>query len=120
MPTLYRTYQRRQHGGGPLRDVNTAITYGVASHNNIPVSVYNCGPCIASCMDVSIRLQRVVTSAVYETVGTRLNKELCDSRVGPGRVDETFTNVRKSGAAMRVLWELDGITDASPPFYHDN
>ncbi|CAM4111754.1 hypothetical protein [Lederbergia lenta] len=119
MPTLYQTFQRRQHGGGAMKPVSTAITYGVASHNNIPVSVYSCMPCIATCMKVSIRLQRVVTSAVYETIGTYLNRDLCDSRVGPGRVDHTFTNVRKSGAAMRVLWQLDGSTDPSSPFYHD-
>lgn len=120
MATLYRTYQRPQHGGGPMRDINTAVTYAVPSHNNIPVSVYGCGPCVASCASVNIRLQRTVTSVVRETIGTRLNKEICDTRVGPGRVDETFTNVRKSGASMFVVWGLDGEDSVSAPFYHDN
>ncbi|WP_078395891.1 hypothetical protein [Shouchella patagoniensis] len=120
MASIYRTYQRRQHGGGNImRPINTAITYAVSSHNNIPVSVWGCGPCMATCVDVGIRLQRMVTSAVYETVGTRSNKQICSYGSAPSRrVDETFTNVRKSGAAMRVIWNLDGINSTSPLFYH--
>ncbi|WDF02012.1 hypothetical protein [Shouchella hunanensis] len=119
MATIYRTYQRRMHGGVELKPIETAITYAISSHNNIPVSVYNCGPCYASCGTVDIRLQRMVTSAVYETVGTRLNRRYGDTRICPARsVEETFTNVRKSSAPMRVLWTLEGINETSPTFYH--
>lgn len=32
-------------------------------------------------MDVDIRLQRRVSAKVFETVGARLNKKVCDYRV---------------------------------------
>lgn len=93
MATRYEVYSRRRHGAKGKRNVHTAYTYAIPSHINIAVSVYNCEPCWATCMDVDIRLQRRVSAKVFETVGARLNKKVCDSRVGPGRVDETFKNV---------------------------
>ncbi|MFS0785025.1 hypothetical protein ABC345_01440 [Shouchella sp. 1P09AA] len=60
----------------------------------------------------------MVTSAVWETIGSRPNREFCDPQVGPGRVDETYTNVRKTGAAMRVIWGLQNVNSTSPQFYH--
>ncbi|WDF02010.1 hypothetical protein [Shouchella hunanensis] len=118
MATIYRSYRRPDPvRPGQTNTISTAITYGVSSHNNIPVSVYDCKYCYATCASVNIRLQRMVTSAVYETVGLRLNRRVCVAQFST-RVDETFTNVRKSSAPMRVLWTIDGTNETSPIFYH--
>lgn len=117
MAYVYKTFNVPQHGGGPDRPVNTSVRHSISGSNNIPVSVYNCGPCVASCLDINLRLQRRVTSAVWETVGSRLNREICDSRKS-SRLDETFSAVRKSGATMQVLFQLDGRTHSFGNFYH--
>src|SRR6478735_8872568 len=117
MATIYRSYRRPYPvTPGETRTISTAITHSISSHNNIPVSVYDCKYCYATCASVNIRLQRMVTSAVWETIGSRLNRRVCVSQFST-RVDETFTNVRKSSAPMRVFWTIDGINETSPQFY---
>lgn len=121
MAIFYENFQRAQHGGGPLRTVNTAVSYA-NSNNNVAVSVYNCGPCVFSCMSsIAIRLQRSIVSsnAVFETIASRTGLRICDSTVGPNRTDQTFTNVVKTPRRLRLRYTLDGTVSTSRPFLHN-